>query len=319
MDGYQISTLADVGEALKHHEDRSQKRYEKLMEKVESQGEGKAMEMGAANDKTVINLNGGGESGGRGGSSDALMAAALLNGRNQDPASYAAMLNNHGGMQELWPLLLLFGLGDKFGGRGREDCNEVSPAQAAILQTLLNGQSDMRAQIGTTALETQNSFLSELSRLALGTQTGFANLGDKVTNSATVLATAIGQVNQNVLEQGCQTRAQVLESENRIIRRIDDARIDEANRRSDRFELQAQFAAQFAALNSKVEVNQTVTNVATANAEARATASALQDLNHQISCLISGHNQLASSVSRITQFGTGNVATPTNTTTNQQG
>lgn len=231
------------------------------------------MGMDNVSDKVNINVgDGGGRGYGDGG--QAAMIAALLNGRNQDSGQVgmlAALMNNRavdggfggaGGLGIIALLALLGGgRGGFFGGRGDECCDNdhgVSPAQAAILQTLLEGQSDLRAQVPTTALETQNAIQQAISSLALGTQQMGANLGDKVTNSASVLATAIGTVNQNVLEQGCQTRAQVLQSENNIIRRIDDARIDEANRRGDRFEIQAQFASQFAALQSKVEVNQTV-------------------------------------------------------------
>lgn len=270
------------------------------------------------NDKVNINVapSGGGGDGGSG--ANAVMMAALLNGKNQDPGAYAAMLNQNGGMRELLPLLFLLGIGDRFGGRGRGDdcCNEVTPAQAAILQSLLDGQSDLRAQVPTTALETQNAIQTAISSLALGTQQGLANLGDKVTNSATVLATAIGNVNQNVMEQGCQTRAQVLLSENNIIRRIDDARLDEANRRGDRFELQATFAAQFAALQSKVEVNQTVTNTAVAAQQQQQQQRDDDRRHHEVlTALLSIGNQVqrVKSDQDIVNFGTmaasGNQAT----------
>ena len=189
--------------------------------------------MGMDNISDKVNINvGEGRSGG-GAEMAALVAAlgqrnqgndhaaliAALGNRNDSAAQLGPLLammhnrrdgdNDMGGM---WPLLLLLllgrgGHGGLFGG-GDGDC-AASSIGASVLQTLTEGQADIRAQIPTLALETQNAILSAIGRSDLATQQGFANTKDAVQNTLLALSTALATVNQNVSEQGCQTREYV--------------------------------------------------------------------------------------------------------------
>src|SRR3990172_760040 len=165
---------------------------------------------GLQSDKVNINVGGDGGSGGgaglaaviaalgnrnEGGDTAGLIAA--LGNRNNDGfggAGALAMLgplmaNNNNGMNNLWPIILLALLGRGRGGFGfggdDASCGPssgIGPGQAAILQTLLEGQSSLRAEVPTSALEIQNAIQSAIGSLALGTQQGFANTKDAVQN-----------------------------------------------------------------------------------------------------------------------------------------
>src|SRR3990172_1271672 len=143
-----------------------------------------------------VNINVGGDGGSGGGAGLAAVIAALGN-RNNDGfggAGALAMLgplmaNNNNGMNNLWPIILLALLGRGRGGFGfggdDASCGPssgIGPGQAAILQTLLEGQSSLRAEVPTSALEIQNAIQSAIGSLALGTQQGFANTKDAVQN-----------------------------------------------------------------------------------------------------------------------------------------
>jgi len=197
------------------------------------------MGMEGVSDKVNINL---GDGYGRGGGGDSLGGAGLaaviaalgnrneggdtagliaaLGNRNNDGlggGGLAAMMamNGNNGMNNMWPIILLAllgrGRGGLFGG-GDGECGVpggIGPGQAAILQTLLEGQSSLRAEVPTTALETQNAINSAIGSLALGTQQGFANTKDAVQNGISFLDRDIQMTNQNVSSQGCQTREAV--------------------------------------------------------------------------------------------------------------
>lgn len=248
-----ITTLPQLAEQLMAHEARSQKRYEDLKECIQEhidyeEGKEKYRMEGLASDKVNINVGDGGGGGGAGGlaaviaalgnrnqgNDNAALIAALGN-RNDDSGNWIgplmAMANNRGpgygygdgfgmGGGGIWPIILLALLGRRGGfGGGDGDCCDnghggVNPAQAAILQTLMEGQSDLRAQVPTVGLETQNAILSALARDALGTQQGFANTKDAIQTGNAFLDRDIQMVNQNVSAQGCQTREWVsLEAE----------------------------------------------------------------------------------------------------------
>lgn len=137
------------------------------------------------------------------GNDHAALIAALGNRNGSgDLAPLMAMMHNRDGndndMGGMWPLLLLLllgrgghGGGGLFGG-GDGDCGGGNALGASILQTLTEGQSEIRAQIPTVALENQNAMLQNLARFELGVQQGLAN------------------VNQNVSAQGCQTREAIV-------------------------------------------------------------------------------------------------------------
>lgn len=264
---------------------------------------------GIASEKVNINV-GGGEGGG--GAMAALVAA--LGNRNQggDTAALIAAMGNrdhHDGMNNLWPILLLALLGKRGGfGGGDDDCGPPSPAQAAILQTLMEGQSDLRAQVPTVGLETQNAVLGAIAQLALGTQQAISQAKDVTQNGFTLTGRDIAAVNQNVSEQGCQTRETVLAAESRILSRLDRNEIDSLRHDRDRAERQLEVNA----LRSQVEVNQTVnTNQQQAQAQ--------WQVNDRFNDLVRRFDSVANQIQRvradsdIVNFGTmaasGNQAT----------
>lgn len=257
---------------------------------------------GIASDKVNINVGGGeGRGGYDGGASIAAVIAALGN-RNQgndNAALVAALMNNRdrdrddglgGGVAGLVALMALlnrrgFGDGGDCGGDrdwgGRDRDGGLSPGQAAALQTLMEGQSSLRAEGPENTLRAQGEILQAISELALADQAGFANVKDSVQagllatlaatsgvkdsvmNNSALLQRDLATVNQNVSAQGCQTRETVLASENRIIAKLDQNTIDDLRHRAER----AERAVEVNALASRVEVNQTVT---TTQAQAQA-------------------------------------------------
>lgn len=293
MDNEEQMALNALSDQLRRHEQRSEERYEKLCDKLKSQPE-KTME-GINSDKVNINL-GEGRGSGDGLGAAAMIAAlgnrneggdtagliAALGNRNNDGgmAALAPLLAgmNNNGMNNLWPILLLAllgrGRGGFLGGDG-EGCapGGIGAGHAALLQTLLEGQSALRAEVPTTALETQNAIQGAISALALGTQQGFANtkdavqssllanltatsgVKDSVMNNAALLQRDICDVKSTVQTEACATRELVQAGTTAILTRIDRSEIDELRARADR----AERAIEVNALRSQVEVNQTVT------------------------------------------------------------
>lgn len=203
---------------------------------------------GIASDKVNIHVGEGGGSRGYDGGAGLAAVIAALGNRNQgtDNASLIAALGNRNekdygplfammanrrddnDSHNMWPLMLLLLLGRR--GFGGDDCDGgrrdggVSPAQAALLQTLMEGQSALRAEGPENTLRAQGEIQQAIAALALGTQQGFANTGDKiqagllaelaaiagtkdaVQNGFTLTGRDLAVVNQNVSAQGCQTR-----------------------------------------------------------------------------------------------------------------
>jgi len=199
---------------------------------------------GIASDKVNINV-GGGEGGGGGygaglaaviaalgnrnqGNDNAALIAALGN-RNDDSANWVGPLmamaqrGHHDdsgfGGNGIWAILLLALLRGRGGFGGGDDCGDGN-GRTAILQTLMEGQSDLRAAVPATALETQNQICQSLASLALGVQQGFAN--NKDATQAALLATlqSLSNVkdtvqngftitNNNVLEGLCKVKETV--------------------------------------------------------------------------------------------------------------
>lgn len=69
-------------------------------------------------------------------------------------------------------------------------------------------------------------------------------------------------------------------------------------------------------MRSQIEVNQTVNQQQAQGQSQLQVQTNLQDIINRLRCIEGGHNQLSAAVSRITQFGTGNVAVPNNSSTN---
>jgi hypothetical protein len=172
-----------------------------------------------------------------------MAAIAALGQRNQgsDNAALIAALgtrNEHrgddgfglgGGGGGILGLLAILGLLRGRGGLGGgEDCGgDGDHGRTAILQTLMEGQADLRAQVPTIGLELQNSIEKSVAALALGTQQGFANTKDAVQNLALYLSSQLATTNQNVSSQGCQTREVVQATSTAIMNKIDENRIRE--------------------------------------------------------------------------------------------
>lgn len=296
MDNDDHTAIGALADQLRRHETRSQERYEMLAGQLKTKSEN-TME-GINSDKVNINL-GGGEGAGGGASIAAIIAAlgnrnqgndnaaliAALGNRNDSAANLGPLLammgnrrDDNDGMNNLWPILLLTLLRGR-GGLGGDDCGSIataaglSPAQAAMLQTLLEGQSDLRADVPRTALETQNAIQQAVGALALGTQQGFANtkdavqasllanltatsgVKDSVMNNAALLQRDICDVKSTVQTEACATRELVQAGTTAILSRIDRSEIDDLRHRADR----AERAIEVNALRSQVEVNQTVT------------------------------------------------------------
>jgi hypothetical protein len=237
-----LKTLQDniekLSRELAKHERQDVKNLEYVKAHIPDQTqmyrEDSKMGLENVSDKININLGDGAQRGGgaemaalvaalgtrnQGGDHAALIAA--LGNRNDTGANLApllAMMHNRNdgdrdGMGNMWPLLLLLLLGRGghgggiFGG-GDDNCGGGAVG-ASILQSLTEGQGDIRAAIPTVALENLNAIQHSISQLALGTQQGFANTKDAVQNTLLALSQALSTVNQNVSSQGCQTREYV--------------------------------------------------------------------------------------------------------------
>jgi hypothetical protein len=229
-------TIERVSKELSKHEHQDMKNMEYVKSHIPDQThlyrEDSKMGLENVSDKININLGDGASRGGNDGGAMAALVAALgtrnqggdhagliaaLGNRNDSGANLApllAMMHNRNdgdgnGMGGMWPLLLLLLLGrgghggGLFGG-GDGDGN-ANGAGSMVLQSLANLQS----QIPTVALENQNAILGAIARSDLGIQQGFANTKDAVQNTLLALSSALATVNQNVSEQGCQTREYV--------------------------------------------------------------------------------------------------------------
>lgn len=185
---------------------------------------GKTME-GIASDKVNIHV-GGGEGRADSGLNAAVAMAALGNRNEKDisPLIMAALGNRNeghrnddgfgfgGGAMGMLLMALLFG---RRGLGGGDDCGNDEHGRTAILQTLMEGQADLRAQVPTSALEIQNQVCSAISQLALGVQQGLANNKDAFQNGLLAQLAAIAGVkdavqngftitNNNILEGFCK-------------------------------------------------------------------------------------------------------------------
>lgn len=219
MDGTEapVTSFNQLAELLYRHEAKSQDRFETLQKEIchlKEKCEAKEMSDGINTDKVIVNAgSGGGESGGLSGLAALMMASRGDDSQSNIWASILPALTNQdrGGMNNMWPLLLLLFARGGFGGingcGADGGCGPgASPAQAAILQSLMDNLSELRAQIPTTALETQNALQNALAQLALGMQQGFAGIKDSVQASLLALSQSLASLNQNVSAQGCQTR-----------------------------------------------------------------------------------------------------------------
>lgn len=229
---------------------------------------------GINSDKVNINL---GEGGGGGAGSMAAVIAALGNrnqgdntaaliaalGNRNDSASnigpLLAMLGNRRdddhGMSGILPIVVLLALLGKRGLGGGDDCDnnhDGNHGRTALLQTLLEGQSDLRAQVPTTALELQNSLGKSIAALALADQQGFANTKDAVQALALFQTGQLNNINQNVSDQGCRTRDAVQLGNTTILQAIADNKYEAL--KNELFELRTKGHAR----ETELTISQTV-------------------------------------------------------------
>lgn len=181
---------------------------------------------GLQSDKVNINLGGGDGGGGLGAA--AMIAAlgnrneggdtagliAALGNRNNDGMGMAALAPmlagmNNNGMNNLWPIILLALLGRRgglgFGGDGDGCGGGVSPGQAALLQTLTEGQSALRQEIPEQTIQ----LLQDANLNQTATQASLTSVKDAIQNALLFAAQGHAAINQNVSAQGCQTRETV--------------------------------------------------------------------------------------------------------------
>jgi hypothetical protein len=260
---------------------------------------------GINSDKVSINL--GGEGGGGAGAMAALVAAlgnrnqgndnaaliAALGGRNEsrsDVGLLAALMNGRdrhddGGMNSMWPILLLALLGRRGGFGGGDDGGEVERPvfNAAVLGKLGN----IEGQIPNVALQTQNALQGALAQLALGVSQGFAQTGDRIQNSTYLLSKELCDVNQNVSSQGCQTREVVQAGTQAVLSRIDGNRIAE---------LESQIARMHShdhVRDSEIRISQTVNTNQAQNQQQAQLQAQFDNLNRRLGGIEYEQNQIA--------------------------
>lgn len=322
---------SSLRDKLYWHDQRSQDRYKSLSDKIQtSTSKGDKMD-GVNSDKVNIHLGDGGRGGdGFGGAGMAAVIAALGN-RNQgnDMAGLIAALgnrnekdygplmammanrnNDNDGMNSLWPILLLLLRGrGGFGDGGDCGSGGMTVGQATALQTLLEGQSDLKALVP----EQTSAIKESLGQLALGTQQGFANVKDSIQNSLlaqqaaiagvkdavqngfTLTGRDIAAVNQNVSSQGCQTRELIAASTTSILQKIDQNTIDDLRHRAER----AERSVEVNALRSTVEINNTATATSQQAQGQFQVQTQFQDINNRLSRLFD-HIDLVHQTARAT-------------------
>jgi hypothetical protein len=184
---------------------------------------------GINSDKVSINL--GGEGGGSGAGAMAALVAALgnrnqgndnaaliaaLGGRNEsrsDVGLLAALMNGRdrhddGGMNSMWPILLLALLGRRGGFGGGDDGGEVERPvfNAAVLSKL----GSIEGAIPTSGLQTENAICrstgeinNAINQSQLASLAAFSNLKDSVTSTGTVLLQSGSQNTKEILGAIC--------------------------------------------------------------------------------------------------------------------
>lgn len=329
-------------QSLPEHDRRSDERAHYLASKIDALAP-KGSTMSHEDSKVVINNKYEKEGGGMDGLAP-MAAIAALGQRNEPGAGLAGiapfLMGNRGfgsGGEFLGAAVGGF-VGSAFGGRrggflggGDGDCGSggaeariQTNADTLALLAATNRVGDAVAAAGATSTINLLQQTNEIQQLASANagliMAGTAATERSVTNSATVLAGLITNVNQNVLTSELRTQAAIVADGNATRALINQIERDNLLHSRNQFDLDRRdLTSQLARQQTEVNVTQTVTNTARADAQANAVAVALTAIDHRLRCMENGHNQLSTAVSRITQFGTGNVAVPNNSSTNQQG
>lgn len=285
---------------------------------------------GIASDKVNIHV-GGGEGGG---SMAALVAALGQRNQGNDHAALIAALGNRNdsssnlaplfalmgrdrddGHNSLWPIILLAllgrgGRGGLFGG-GDGDGNGDGCLGTAVLSKLGNIEGAIplaASQVANEICQSTSTVTNLLNQSTLAELAAIANAKDVTQNGFALTGRDLAALNQNVSEQGCQTRETVIAAESRILSRLDRNEIDSLRHDRDR----AERALDVNSLRSQVEVNQTVTTV---QSQAQAQAQVEARFNQIFGLLggIANQVQRVRADSDIVNFGTmaasGNQAT----------
>lgn len=301
------------------------------------------MSEGMSDKVEVKNIFEPGRGGGHDGGLNAMAAIAALGNRNEQSASAflpaMAMMGHRGhdgyGLGGGLGAGLVGGLigGALFGGRGRGglfggggECSddgaetrvENSVFNTAVLGKLgtIEGAIPLAsAQTENVVLQQTNALTNALASLALGTQQAFGNTKDTVQNVGALNLSATNNVNQNVLEQGCQTRAAVAAAATAILSRIDRFEIDDLRHRAERNERQVEIQS----LRSNIEVNQTVNTTQQQAQQQSQWQFQLQDMNNRLGRLFDRvdivHQEQKSTNANIIAGNSGAVVTGPQTST----
>lgn len=218
------------------------------------------------------------------------------------------------------------GRGGLFGGGG--DCDNGGGGAETRIESdifgtaVLSKLGAIEASIPLASAQTENVILQQTnvitnlaSQAQLANQMGFERTGDRIQGVGTALAVAISNVNQNVLEQACQTRAAIAASETAILSRIDRSEIDTLRHERDRFERSVEVNA----LRSQVEVNQTVTTTQSQAQAQQQQQLQFQDLNCRFNRLFDlvniVHQEARATNNNVIAGNTGAVTTGAQTST----
>lgn len=326
---------------LPQHEAHSEMRAKRIEEQI---NELKGHDMGGGHEKVIIN-NKYEKEGGGGMDGLAPMAAIAALGQRNEPGGVAALLpalvgmNRHDGLGGLGGAALGFvagavlngnrrggglfgGGGDDCGGGGGAETRLQSNADTLAILAATGRVGDAVAATGATntinLLQQTNEIQQLASANAALITAGTAATERSVTNSATVVAQLVNNVNQNVLEQGCETRAAIAASTTAILSRIDRAEIDQLRHERDRFER----GIEINQLRSAQEVSQTVTvttNQLQAQQQGQAQLQAIINrLDRQDQALAFIHQEARSTNANIIAGNAGPVVTGAQTSTPTQ-
>lgn len=316
---------------LPEHERHSAARAAHIEREIETHCKGEYVMDGQHDKVDVQNIFKPGHGGGGDGVGGlgAMAAIAALGGRNEGHRGDGMGLGGGFGAGLVGGLLggVLFGGGRRGGLFGGEGCEGGGGAETRIEDTIFNTQVLAKlgtieaavplaaAQVENVVLQQTNTITQLASAAQLANQMGFSQTGDRIQNTATALAVAISNVNQNVLEQACQTRAAIAASETAILTRIDRQEIDSLRHERDRFERSVEVNA----LRSQVEVNQTVTTTqAQAQGQFQVQAQ-FQDIGATLrrfeAALINIHQEARATNNNVIAGNTGAVTTGAQTST----
>lgn len=163
---------------------------------------------------------------------------------------------------------------DRFGAEGCAGGAATPVLDAAILngvQQLQVGQGDIKLAVA----EQTTSLNGTIGQLALGTQIGMANLGDKVTNTGSVLAAVLGNINTSMLQGFASVNATTI-SESSSVKTLllqqEANRLQQALTVAQLSEVEGRNVARHNELSLKIENNNTNMNTAMAQATAIAVA-----------------------------------------------